>query len=375
MDLSNPPITLTGGIAFGTKGVVLELSMTGCWTEAFGLRWITICSLHFLAGIVPAPILLPSLEMGGRVKIGEPSCGHQIDASCFVGIDTANPYENYYYAKVEGPLTLGSVLQTFCLTPSLPRPLAESGFPEGFQSSYSLLPQALSHASVTIPAGFRLKGRLNVLGLSAYAEINLNLPTRFLMNISLPPLSLGGGLLAMKAPRDSSDGPRMIADLVFLPIPSVDIQCNGYISVLGFSLESSLRITNSEYEFQFQCKMLNLYEASLRISASYGDISSASFQVQGSFRTDLCDELQNRVIRAIQLSSEEATSAISSAQQAVDSKRRVFEDADGELSNALSAVEGANSALDTAVTEVKNFKDRLSSVCHIRNCGSSKSPL
>ena len=372
LDVANPPIILTGGIAIGTKGLVLELSMTGCWMEAFGLKWICVCNLHFLAGIVPTPIPLPSLQMGGQVKLGDPQCGQQIDATCFVGIDTLNPLENYYYGSIEGPFTLSSILDAFCLTISLPRPLAESGFPEGFLSSFSPIPREISHASLTISAGFSIKGRLNVLGLSTYAEVTLDLPTRFFMNISLPPLVLGGGLLMMKASRHSSDGPIMIANLVLLPSPSVNIQCNGYISVLGISVESALRITNSQYEFQTEGRMLNLFQATLQIAASYGNISTANFDVHGSFKSDLYSTLKDLVTRAIQRSSDEATSAISSAQEAVDRQRQVFEDADRELRNAQREVDRANGVFDDAVREVNNVRNRLNSACQIRNCGSGK---
>ena len=46
IDLTDPDITLTAGIYLSTSGVVLEMTMSGCWENAFGASWLDICSIQ-----------------------------------------------------------------------------------------------------------------------------------------------------------------------------------------------------------------------------------------------------------------------------------------------------------------------------------------
>ncbi len=296
LQISDPDITLNGVISVGTRGAVLELTMTGCWERAFGADWLTICSLQGLVALKPELAFLPGgLAVGGEVKIGKPSC-RQIQATGFVGIDADMPQENYYYVDIHDELTLRSVLELFCIDISLPRPLAESGFPEGFMSSFSLLGKELPHVPLSIPLGYRLKGVFNILGLTTTADVNIGLPSGIKIVVLLPPLDLANGLLTMYASRDdSSTGPYLNASIGLLP-PNVNIEASGYVSVLGISVEDTLRITNDQYQMSIEGRMLGLFQASLEITASYGSIRSASFRVRGTFKSDLC----NRVKRIIE---------------------------------------------------------------------------
>ena len=96
LHISNPDITLNGTISVGTRGAVLELTMTGCWEQAFGADWLTICSRQGLIALKPELDFLPGgLALGGQVKIGKPSC-RQIQATGFIGINAVMPQENYF---------------------------------------------------------------------------------------------------------------------------------------------------------------------------------------------------------------------------------------------------------------------------------------
>ena len=67
-------ITLSAGIRVVTRGVVLQGNMQGCWKRAFGVKWLSICNLHLLIAIQPTVTLVGALEIGGEVRIGNPSC-------------------------------------------------------------------------------------------------------------------------------------------------------------------------------------------------------------------------------------------------------------------------------------------------------------
>ncbi len=62
-------------------------------------------------------------------------------------------------------------------------------------------------------------------------------------------------------------------------------------------------------------RMLNLFQADLFISASYGNIAQASFKVSGHFRNDLYDNVEDKIKNTLQDSANQARDAISSAQK------------------------------------------------------------
>ena len=63
--------------------------------------------------------------------------------------------------------------QFWCASTSLPQPVADSGFPDGFLSSFSYIGVDLSDVSLSIPEGYRMSGTFNILGLEASAELNV----------------------------------------------------------------------------------------------------------------------------------------------------------------------------------------------------------
>ena len=373
VEIRSPALVLTGAIRVGTRGVVLEMTMTGCWERAFGLDWLTICSLQVSVALKPG-IPLAGFAFGGEVRLGDPSCGNQIQAQGFIGIDPVSPPENYYYVNIPGAFTIGSVLQALCVNVNLPKPVRDSGFPKGFLSSFSLLGKELPHVPLSISQGFRLKGTINILGLEASADVTLSLPNGLKMDVSLPVLRLSGNLLSMYASsNDRSRGPYLIVNITLLPRPSVNVEASGYLSVLGISREAILRITDDKYIFSTEGRFLNLFESSLEITASYGNIKSASFRVRGEFKNDLSSRIVDQVKSALQEAGNEATAKIDSAQRKVDGAKDKFDDANRVLSSAQREVNNAQAKFDSAVRTLRNAQERVRRLCTPRNCGSGKS--
>ena len=228
-------ITLSAGLRAGSRGVVLEGNMQGCWKRAFGVKWLSICNLHLLIAIQPTVTLVGALEIGGEVRLGYPSCvRHPIAASGYIGVDQLSPKNNFYYAKMNR-VTMGTLLRAFCIRFRLPRPLAESGFPRGFLISFSPFGKKLPKVGISIPAGFRLKGSINILGLEAHADVIINLPKGFNMQVSLSPLRIAGGLLQMYASsKDRSRGPFLKVFVTAHPRPKVDIHASAWFCLCSW---------------------------------------------------------------------------------------------------------------------------------------------
>ena len=53
VDLNDPDITLSAALGYGTSGAYLEMTLSGCWEEAFGADWLTICNLLVSVAVVP----------------------------------------------------------------------------------------------------------------------------------------------------------------------------------------------------------------------------------------------------------------------------------------------------------------------------------
>ena len=369
ISLKNPKITLTAAIRATISGVKLEGSMSGCWNNAFGSSYLTICNLFLAMSIVPSPLPISSLEFGGRIEVGKKSCGKVITAEGYIGINYINPNENYFYANV-GPVTFQSFFDTFCLSVKLPRPLAESGFPKGFKTSFSLLGKELPHARISIPSGYVFRGAINILGAEAYADIYIQLPTRITAKITLPPLKIGNIFKMYLSSKVKSKGPYLNADINTRKPPYVE--ASGFVEVLGISIEAKLIISTSKYELSITGKFLNLFTAALRITASYGSFSNANFVVEGWFKNDLFDKISTSVRNALKRSADEAGKKISSAQNKIRSQKAKFDGANSKLQDAKRKLDDAKRKFDVAIAKVQNARRKVNSICTIQSCGSGE---
>lgn len=365
LHLKKQGVTLYAGIRLSPRrGVVMEGYMKGCWNRAFGIRWLAICNLRALVALTPTTVI-SALELGGQVVIGR--CNPKIKATGFIGLDQLNPHNNYYYARVEGGLTLKVLLESILCKPiNLPRPVANSGFPKGFLSSFSLLGKTLPHVPLNIPRGIHISGTLNILGLSASIDMTIAAPKGFKLNIELPVLNFANGLIKMSASRgEPRKGPMLKA--VIMP-PRIEFAARGYLSVLGIKREAALTITKTSMELFIRGKLLLLFDAQLRIKASYGSIKSAKFTVEGLFENDMFQKLNGMVKDAAKKSADQADRHISKAQQKLSSARNKLSTVEKKLRRCQRRVNKAKRHFDHAVNKVRELKHRLSRLCRIRRC-------
>ena len=243
----------------------------------------------------------------------------------------------------------------------------------GFLSSFSPIGKELPKAGISIPAGYRLKGTINILGLEAHADVTISLPKGVRMNVALSPLKIAGGLLQMYASRkDRSRGPFLKVFVTAYPRPKVDIHASGFVSVLGIQAEAMLRITNTQYEYRIAGKFLHLFQASLHITANYGNIKRAGFRVRGHLRNDFFAIIRRKIQKGLQSSSRAATRAIDKAKQKVNSKKVVFDRAIGKLRSAQHRVNRARGAFNRAMNKLRSWEGKVRRLCRIRNCGSGE---
>ena len=118
--------------------------------------------------------------------------------------------------------------------------------------------------------------------------------------------------------------------------------------------------------------MLNLYDAKLRIAASYRNIQRARFQVQGSFTNNLYNALENRIKNSLNSAGRIATSRLEAVRRGYDQARVAFNNAHRALRAGKKKVNDAHHAFHAAIAKVRGLRNRVNSICHTRSCGSSK---
>ena len=371
IELKSPPVTLNAAMRLKVGGVMLEGSMTGCWERAFGIPVLILCNLFMSISITPVAPHISGLEFGGRIEIGNLRCGRNklLTAEAYVGINSLDNNQNYFYAD-RGKLTFQRFFDAFCISVTLPKPLGESGFPKGVKISFSLLGKQLPHAGITIPVGFRFKGTLNILGVSASADINIQ-PTRLKVTVQLPRLNLLGVLKMYKSRKEKSRGPFFHVDIGATKIPEIDI--SGFVEVLGISVEGRLLISSTKFEVFVEGRIFGLFIASLRISSGYSkDINSAPFEVEGRFKNDLFDKIAKGVRDGLKKSAEEADKHISAAQNKIRQAKGKFDSGINALERAKRKIYNAKRSFDVAIGKMQGARRKLERICRIKSCGSGK---
>ncbi len=364
-------LVLSASIYTNNVEYTLGMSMRNCWVNVFKQKWLSICNILGSISYI-AEIGVSGFEIGGEIRVGYASTKHQITAKGYRGVNLISPTDNYYYASFT-KVTVGYVLKALKINVRIPRPLAISGFPKGFLSSFSAFGKELPQVGLSIPAGFRFKGTLNILGLESMVDVNINLPNGIKFMAGLPPISIAGGLFKMYASsKDKSKGPYLNATVQILPRPFIDIEAKGFVSFIGITLETSLKITNREYKYFIKGNAWGLFQASFLIHAQYGSIKTAGFRVKGEFKSDLFEKIQKTVVDALNNSAKKATAAINKAKAKLERAKVPFDRAINKLRSARQKLDRAKDKLRRAGDKVARTRHRLMNKCHIHHCKKCK---
>ena len=116
--------------------------------------------------------------------------------------------------------------------------------------------------------------------------------------------------------------------------------------------------------------MLGLFTASLQVAASYGNINEASFQVRGSFTSNLYSIIENEIRDVLQGAANAANEAFNNAQAGLNTAREALTSANGNLEHGRDVVRTAQAAFDDAQREVGRLTNEVNSACSTRSCGT-----
>ena len=118
-----------------------------------------------------------------------------------------------------------------------------------------------------------------------------------------------------------------------------------------------------------------MFQASLHITANYGNIKRAGYRVRGLLKNDFFAIVRRKIQRGLESSSRAATKAIDNAKCKVNSKKVIFDRAIGKLRSAQHRVNRARGAFTRAMNKLRSWEGKVRRLCRIRHCGSGKQKL
>ena len=248
-------------------------------------------------------------------------------------------------------MTLSVLLKALCVdTSSIPSVIANSGYEPGFLVSFTASEsgKSIPEINLYIPPGLQINGTENILGVKASANISASPSVGIYASISLSPLDAGGLFQIYRSSSERDKGPLMIADL--RPPEHISVIANGYISVLGISVEGKLSITKQSMSTTIQGKILGIADASFTVtSSSNGPFSVSQFHASGHFESSFFSTIQSGIRDASKRVYDSASSAIDKAKHLVDRQK----DISGEANKALNI---AKNGVSQAKEEVNKEK-------------------
>jgi hypothetical protein len=331
IDSSN---TLTFGVAVETRildpSVSLRLTMEGTWYNAFGIKKLSIGDMVGEVTLMARVPWLAALELGGTLGIGDLSDNERIVGKIYFRVDVQSPSSNYFFGSVTR-VTIGSLLRLVfgVKTQSIPKIIANSGFPKGAQVSYSVL-GTTTLAGDPVPMGFNLKGTANFLGFEMKADIILA-PTHVKFYLEASPLQLGP-LKLLCSPSNSREGPLVNVEGSMSPL-RVKALIEGYISLPMFSSYVKIAVDDNSMEFTTKTIFFHLVQASIYVHASYGKRpADASFKFVATLETG---SMREGVIKSARAFREAVTKKMRAA---IDKLNRAERQTRGKIDNACNNV-------------------------------------
>ena len=361
-------ITLRGGIKWRTPSVIFEVATTGCWERAFGLPFLDLCNIYLGVALTAIPPYLSGIAFAGTaiIGLGGDRC-NTLEITAAVGLDTTNPNKNFFYAQVEEPFTIQSVLQLFCINLPLPPALGQSGFPDGFIASFSPVRQPLPTLQIVIPSGFFFEGTLNILGFEVYARVEIvYLVNKYAFEASLPPLNLGGVLRLQESRDNRNNGPFLAA----LIQPSmIEINASGYLFFLGSSVEAILHINSEEFSLSFTLNLMSFLEVDFKVKGSFKpNILDSDFQLSGTVHNKFNDYVIEEVKKKVKDLVGFAENLLKPIQAIVDFAKEAVGKAKAVLGDAVEELGRWKKELDKGFKVIEHWRRQVRSICSLRDC-------
>ena len=106
-----------------------------------------------------------------------------------------------------------------------------------------------------------------------------------MVDIQLSPIDWAGGLIALRrSDTDKKNGPKAF---IYLTPPSITVQIEGYISLLGVSSYVYIDVSDSAFKFKTTSDLWGMIRSELFVEAAYGSLATLSFEVSSSIHFNM----------------------------------------------------------------------------------------
>ena len=289
VDETHPPLTFGCELSESSRFTALDarLSMKGVWENAFGWSFLKFGNVQGEAQMVPEKDwAVDKLALGAELGLGP------IQGAAYLGLDIADPSNNYFYAHVKN-LTLQDMITFIAPSVHLPPSLGRTGLQPlptlpAVLVSFAHRPigiRNLDHA-ITIQQGWNVQGTLDFLGASMSTNLTVDVAAKYVhIDFTLSPISLVHGWFKLYAsPSSPTLGPYFYVHADYgSSASSLDVRMAGYVDLLGVSIHTNLTLTSATMWFRAEFKLWKLFKS---INTVTVDFKSLNVHVSGALPPD-----------------------------------------------------------------------------------------
>lgn len=347
--LSGTTLEFTGALEIEPRSANLQATLEGTWNEPFGISGVVLADVALELGVSYPPVV-PRIGIAASVRIGS------IAGTAAVQFDAAQP-GNCMIALAFNRLSMMDVIANLGgsqVAGAIPGPLQTllDGLSWSDVDIY-IVPQGTYVGSIYFPPGFRLQGRLTVLGVSAFARVEISQGASIQAEGEVDVVSVLGMFKLTGA--GGSGKARLFLDLGLGRTPRFDL--SGAVELLGMRADAVVRLSGSGFEFEASGKLFNAFSGTIR--ASGGSLGNdVGFSLEVTMKSDLIGYMVTQTIAVIRDITSAATRQITDAQAALDAAKADLSRLDRDIANARAVVKRERDRLLAQLADLRSQVSR-----------------
>jgi hypothetical protein len=343
--LSGTTLQFEGALAVAPRSATLSATLRGTWRDPFGLQSIELTDVALKLG-VSYPPLAPVVAIAARLKVGA------VTGAVAVQLDTSQPTHCMLAVRFDR-LAMLDMLESFGgsqLTGLLPAPLRDLlGSLSWSAVDVYIVPQGTWIGTTFFPPGFRLQGRLSVLGASAFARVEIQRGALLSAAGEVDPIAIPGLFQLVGA--SGAGKAALLLELALGRPPRFEL--DGAVELLGMRASARILLSSGGFSFEAQGQLFGAFSATVRAAgASLGN--AAGFSLAVTMHADLLGYLAQQAIALIQNIAGSAIQQLTAARTSVSNARTELARLDAEISAARARVRAARDKLAADLASLRS---------------------
>lgn len=326
------------------------------WKEPFGVKGVEIADIGLNLGAnVAAPIPTPIIGVSGSLTIGP------FSGSGAGSLDTGNPLNSLISLNMN-QIGMQQFIDAFLSGPvktevnKLPAQLRDFGIKD---AELTLIPKTTELAGRTYTQGFRVAGKVNLVGLGARMDVNASFDAGYSGVAAVSPIIIKEGNLTIfeLTGNNAADSARMAIDMTYNNLAQLQnpfFLIDGKVGLLGMSNQTKVEVNKDGVYFYNQGKIFDKFQADL--DAKGGNFNEVKgFYVRAAMRNDFTEYLNNGATNAIDDATKDSQKRYKDALDQIAFARKELQ----ETQAAYDAFNNHNKEVEKQKNKVKGLKDDL----------------